>query len=288
MFLANIALVGQVYNLSSRPPNALLLWCAGIAALPWLLRSVAQHALFLISLILWLGMELTYEGGWLFAGRFESPASIACFMLLGLAIWGGGLCLRATTYAVFSPLTEQLGFIIFFFFGYILTFVDNNWHSTSPGLVAGPLLGGLAIIAAGAGMRHLSALDQQWKWVQMGLMTGWGVIGLATALSYQLLPDYWNRGFWDFHYTPFNLLVALSLFVTCMLQIHIGLLERAPFFINASIIGIGLIVITLFLRLVVDMQRTGSMFIVGGVFMIGLSAYLERKRRKILNSLQKV
>ena len=30
MFLANIALIGQVYHLSSRPPNAILLWLAGI------------------------------------------------------------------------------------------------------------------------------------------------------------------------------------------------------------------------------------------------------------------
>ncbi len=41
LFLGNIALLGQVYNLSSRPPNAILLWWLGIAALPWLLRSKA-------------------------------------------------------------------------------------------------------------------------------------------------------------------------------------------------------------------------------------------------------
>jgi len=39
LFLANIALVGQIYNLSSHPPNAILIWLAGIVALPWILRS---------------------------------------------------------------------------------------------------------------------------------------------------------------------------------------------------------------------------------------------------------
>ena len=29
MFLANIALIGQIYHLSSRPPNAMLLWWLG-------------------------------------------------------------------------------------------------------------------------------------------------------------------------------------------------------------------------------------------------------------------
>src|SRR5262249_2670997 len=42
LFLANIALIGQIYNISTRPPNAFLLWWVGIAALPWLLRSKAQ------------------------------------------------------------------------------------------------------------------------------------------------------------------------------------------------------------------------------------------------------
>jgi uncharacterized membrane protein len=41
LFLGNIALIGQMYHLSARPPNAFLLWWAGIAALPWLLRSKA-------------------------------------------------------------------------------------------------------------------------------------------------------------------------------------------------------------------------------------------------------
>src|ERR1035437_3824153 len=44
LFLGNIALIGQIYHLSSRPGNAFLLWWLGLAALPWLLRSAAQFA----------------------------------------------------------------------------------------------------------------------------------------------------------------------------------------------------------------------------------------------------
>src|SRR5437867_11779804 len=43
LFLGNISLLGQIYHLSERVPNAFLLWWAGIAALPWLLRSKALH-----------------------------------------------------------------------------------------------------------------------------------------------------------------------------------------------------------------------------------------------------
>jgi len=50
LFLGNIALIGQIYNISSRVPNAFLLWWVGIAALPWPLRSKAQQILVLLRL----------------------------------------------------------------------------------------------------------------------------------------------------------------------------------------------------------------------------------------------
>ena len=56
--LANIALLGQIYNLVSRPPDAFLLWWLGIAALPWLLRSKAQHVLLLLAFGIWFGFEV--------------------------------------------------------------------------------------------------------------------------------------------------------------------------------------------------------------------------------------
>ena len=63
LFLANIALIGQIYNIVSRPPNAFLLWWIGIAALPWLLRSKAQHVLLLIAFGVWFGFEVNERGG---------------------------------------------------------------------------------------------------------------------------------------------------------------------------------------------------------------------------------
>ena len=63
LFLANIALIGQIYNIVSRPPNAFLLWWIGIAALPWLLRSKAQHVLLLLAFGIWFGFEVNERGG---------------------------------------------------------------------------------------------------------------------------------------------------------------------------------------------------------------------------------
>src|SRR5262249_50347990 len=69
LFLANIALIGQIYHLSSRPPNALLLWLAGIVALPWILRSKAQHILVLFAFSTWFGIEINQTDSRIYGGR---------------------------------------------------------------------------------------------------------------------------------------------------------------------------------------------------------------------------
>src|SRR5205814_2892786 len=119
LFLANIALIGQVYHISSRPPNAFLLWWAGIAALPWILRSKAQHVLSLLAFGVWFGMEINESGSLLFFGNDE--AQVIVYSLLGLVYLGLGYCLRRTSFAEFAPATEKLGLLAFLSFAYPLT-----------------------------------------------------------------------------------------------------------------------------------------------------------------------
>ena len=66
LFLANIALLGQVYNIVSRPPDAFLLWWIGIAPLPWLLRSKAQLGLLLLAFGAWFGLEVNEPASFIY------------------------------------------------------------------------------------------------------------------------------------------------------------------------------------------------------------------------------
>ena len=92
LFLGNIALVGQIYHLESRTPNAFLLWLAGIAALPWLLRSRAQFVLFLAALSIWFGCELNERDSLIY---FGNESQILAYALLGLIYLGSGSCCAA-------------------------------------------------------------------------------------------------------------------------------------------------------------------------------------------------
>ena len=84
LFLANIALIGQIYNMVSRPPNALRLWWIGIAALPWLLCSKAQHVLLLLVFGVWCGLEVNERSSLIYC---ESNRQTRCA--------GGGARIRS-------------------------------------------------------------------------------------------------------------------------------------------------------------------------------------------------
>ncbi|MEK6398608.1 MAG: DUF2157 domain-containing protein [Terriglobus sp.] len=71
---AAIALVGQIFNIQSHWPNAILMWALGALAGWWLLRDAAQKTLTLLLLPTWLVCELgdrmqPYDGGMVYLSR---------------------------------------------------------------------------------------------------------------------------------------------------------------------------------------------------------------------------
>jgi uncharacterized membrane protein len=118
LFLANIALVGQIYNLSSRPANAFLLWWLGIAALPWLLRSATQFALLLLGIGIWFGVEINDATSLI---RFDDEHQVLLYALLGLVFTGFGFMLRKSSNKDFSGVAETFGLLVFAIFSYPLT-----------------------------------------------------------------------------------------------------------------------------------------------------------------------
>ncbi len=110
MFLANIALVGQIYHLSSRTPNAILLWLLGIAPLAWILRSKAQHILTLGVLALWLGLELNERDSLLYFGG--EARQLMFYAIVGVALSGLGMLLQRSRVPEFGPSTEGFGILM--------------------------------------------------------------------------------------------------------------------------------------------------------------------------------
>ena len=174
LFLANIALIGQIYNIVSRPPNAFLLWWIGIAALPWLLRSRAQHVLLLIAFGIWFGFEVNERGGLIYC---ESERQVLLYALLGLVYLGVGYCLRRGVFSEFAGVTEKLGLLGFLIFVYPLTWKHFfGWENPEIRQWFFPALGVFALLLSAAGLKNLTALTRQWRWTWFAALLGMMVL----------------------------------------------------------------------------------------------------------------
>jgi uncharacterized membrane protein len=286
LFLGNIALIGQVYHLSARPPNAFLLWWAGIAAWPWLLRSKAQHLLSLLAFGVWFGLEINQKDSPVYFGNDEYL--VLLYALLGLVYLGGGYCLRRTSFAEFASPTEKLGLLAFLAFAYPLTWgVLFREHEglalVSPWIF--PALAALALLLLAGGVPALTDLPRQWRWT-WGLALAGGIGLLASAL---LVAPHRAAG-WavgdDRHNDAYRWACTVGLFIFCLLQIQAGVQRRSEFMVNLGVAFIALLIIATYISLVGSMARTGLMFLAGGVFLIVFGIYLEKRRRALMRQMK--
>src|SRR6266550_4167184 len=279
LFLGNIALVGQIYHLAARTPNAFLLWWLGIVALPWLLRSKAHHFLSLLAFGLWFGLEINQADS---AIRFDDEHQVLLYALLGLVYVGVGWCCRRTSFAEFASVTEKLGLLLFLTFAYPLTWKGflsghSNLPEFSPWIL--PTLAVLVLLLLALGLKNLTELTRQWRWTWgLALLGGTGLLAGARYLPHDLIFGGPGFGLWE-HYAVYNGVAAIALFAFCLLQIQVGLQERSPALVNLGVAFIALIIIAAYLSLFGSMALTGAMFVVSGVFLIVFGVYLEKKRR---------
>ncbi len=281
LFLGNIALVGQIYHLSSRPANAFLLWWAGIVALPWLLRSAAQFALLLLGIGIWFGVEINDSTSHI---RFDDEHQVLLYALLGLVFVGFGYLLRRTPYEHFSPVAERFGLLAFAIFSYPLSwagFLSWGYRHTEFNHWLIPALGALAALLCMLGCRNLTALSQQWR-----MTWGASIAGAAALIVAANFVPQRNEWHWFGHMTPLNTVAAIVVFIFCLLQVQVGVQLRSKFLVNLGVTFIALDIIATYIGLFGSMAFTGVMFIVSGIFLILFGVFLERKRRALMKQIK--
>jgi len=215
LFLANLALIGQIYNLAARAPDAFLIWWLGIAALPWLLRSKAQFVLLLIAFGVWFGFEVNERDSWIYCGL---ERQILLYAVLGLVYLGAGYCLRATTFFEFAGVAEKSGLVLFLIFIFPLTWRDffgaennegQNWIF--------PALGAASILLFAIGTKNLRALTTQWRWTWFATLSGMVALMACVWFGWWQVstPGGWRYGYWEYSWS--YLAATLALFVFCLL-----------------------------------------------------------------------
>ena len=277
MFLSNIALIGQVYNLNSRAPNALLAWWVGIAPLAWILRSKVQHILTLVAFLFWLGMEFVHDLGW-FHG-LGSDGFLLFYPVILLAMYAAGVWLERTSYRDFASSTQRFGVFLLHCSLLPLTW---GWHGRMnlvPVVFSAYLPCAVVVTALlWFALRGEQRLPLVWRKIWFYCLIAWLVLqGAAGATG---TSEYFGGG-WDFG-GGLAWLAAIMLFAHCLVMVNVGLLLGSRYLIN---LGTGLLaidVITAYIRLFGTMAVTGAMFIVSGIGLIVLGVLLEKRRRSLL------
>lgn len=281
LWLANIALIGQIYHLSSRLPNAFLLWVAGIAATPWILRSKALFVLSLLSFGVWLGTEANCDAGLL--GGDWNESQLALYGLCGFLVLGWGYVLRHGRWSEFAATAEKTGLLALLLSAYPLCwkFFDHygiHWNTAAIVTLGVLSAGALLLLAIGLRNPRLE-LSTQWRWTWAGTLCGLAVL-FWVALAAE--KGEWSR--YDYHETGLVLswLMIVGLFIASLLQVQVGVFLRSKFMVNLAVTMLALLLLAAYVNLFGSMATTGWMFLLSGVFLIAFGVYLERKRRGLI------
>jgi hypothetical membrane protein len=78
----------------------------------------------------------------------------------------------------------------------------------------------------------------------------------------------------------------VALFVFCLLQAQAGVQQRSRFMVNLGVTFIALHIFSVYLNLFGSMARTGMMFLVSGVLLIGFGIFLEKRRRVLMQQIK--
>ena len=282
LFLGNIALIGQIYHISTREPNAFLLWWLGIAALPWLLRSKAQHLLLLFAFGIWFALETSQRDSWIYFA--DNQYQLVLLALLGLIYLGAGYCLRHSRCADFASPTETLGLLAFQLFSYPLTWEDflphHNLENSCVWIF--PALCATALLCLVIGAIKLPELARQWRWTWIAAL----FIALALLAGAVYFAPSWAPYFHDRHGFGYHWIATIALFVFCLLQIQVGIQQRSAFVVNLGVIFVALDIVAAYFALFGSMARTGWMFLISGVFLLAFGVYLEKKRRVLMKQIK--
>jgi uncharacterized membrane protein len=266
LFLSNVAIIGQVYNLSSREPDAFLLWTVVIAPLPWILRSKAAHVLFLTALTIWVSLEAFSSDGLFHSyGTYQQMQVLGT---LGLALVGGSFLIRGG-FGMLSGPTLKMGWSLlnvwlFFlclgepfgrsqhestaialFYGavtvaYVLVILRSTWNTRATKV----WIYGLAVVHAGFASAILlgdyGVSREMLSWAASGAVFCLSLLGAAAALELNS-----------------NFLLRGSLLMTCAVVVH------------------------RYFALFADLMSTGFLFISTGVLLLVVGYGLRRYSLRI-------
>ena len=294
LFLGGLALVGQIYHLPANPPRAMLVWLVAIAPLAVLLRSPAISGLGILAAWLWLHFEGADSASPLHTTGFTAYLMLTVGM--GLALLGAQSTLgRERDERRIRLVLRGAAQLMLFYGVYMLGFFrrfSERAETVSTGSLALPL-GALVLGSAGVvlGWNRL-APEVPWLRARLSLLLALLVTTCVVALLIDVgvIPPGPAVSVFEFgtadRFQVGTVIVSAAAWVLWFLfalwLVVYGGLSRQRDFVNTGVLAFGLGIVTRFIDLIGGLADNGTLFVLGGVVLLGTAWAMERWRRAVM------
>jgi uncharacterized membrane protein len=278
LLLVGIALVGQIYNLSGRPSDPILLWWALLLPAAYALPSLPLGSLAYLGLAVWYLMAILDPATPLGAGLGGNDVfKLLAISAFGMPVFSLGVLHGDGEYRQLRQLLEQIG--LFTLLAGLLPFGvawRTGHHIQGSGEMSLSLWGlmalGLLAIAIAA---YRLPQDSRAAWLgflAVLLVTFLYLVAVQVAI--------WLRAPREVFRT-LTYLDWLLLFGVCLAFILCGARWDRTSWINWGVVFLGLHAVGRYVDLVGTMLQTSALFISAGAFVLLLGWGLERIRRRM-------
>ena len=269
-WLANIALYGQIYQISSEPSRAFGAWFLGIFLLPWCVRLRGVFAMSLVAAAVWIACLLDEAD----VGEAAFHYFVAFFTgVSALGVFLGGLGEKARERVRgYGPIALWTAFPALILLAQ--TFCYDEMRA-SAGAACALVPAGVLFVASllftfrkklGAASVVLATLVGAFPFVPLAL-------GFRTCNS-------------DFD-TAIHATMMLSLFVCGAAAMGLGAIVSRRFFVNAGTLMILLAALALTVEVVGSLTSSGLALVLAGTLLLAFGFFLERQRRRLTRSIRK-
>jgi uncharacterized membrane protein len=280
LLLVGIALVGQFYNLTGRPSDAILLWWALLLPAAYALPSMALVGLAWFGASLWFALLIYDRTTWL--GRdiaMNSALAAVAVGAAGVLAWALGAIHGSGAFRRARQFLEQLGLLVI-----LVALVPLGFHGLHGGGSSSGDAGrwpvaalGLLLVAAVAVGAATIRLPPDRPLVLAGLASAFVLVVLYLFLVVWAVVQR----------APIGTLRALDwanwalLFAVALTLILYGARWDRTSWVNWGIVWVGVDAVTRYLELFGTMLQTSALFFATGLFVLAVGGALELLRRRV-------
>lgn len=268
-WLANIALYGQIYQISSEPSRAFGAWFLGIFLLPWCVRLRGVFAMSLVAAAVWIAclLDEAHVGG---AAFHYFVAFFTGVSALGVFLGGLGEKARERVRG-YGPIALWTAFPALILLAQTFCY-DEMRASTGAAWALVPA--GVLFVASllftfrkklGAAGVVLATLVGAFPFVPLAL-------GFRTCNS-------------EFD-AAIHATMMLTLFVCGAAAMGLGAIVSRRFFVNAGTLMILLAALALTVEVVGSLTSSGLALVLAGTLLLAFGFFLERQRRRLTRSIR--